>query len=213
MSGFAPQGEGVQSGPYPGAQTPVVDGQPGVNTWHTPGTPGPDGCPIGGSKPSIDELNGIEQSLQCIMTNNGLDPLPTICAVDDPCALLNKLKELFLNCNVPIATQEQINALDPNTTYVVACQANGDQIRIPISDFGAGNSEPQECSDGFAIGTVFQFGTSGSANVWTQGQTYVGGTSQVTPAGSTGIWTAIDSGNNTGTEGDGPWPTVRKTSC
>ena len=149
MSGFAPQGEGVQTGDFPGAQLPVVDGKPGVNTWHVPGTPGPNGCPVGGSKPSIDDLNGIQQSLQCVMTEGGTLPVPDECAVDAVCALYEKILEIIEKNSQGKLPDCPSDASSENT-YTLTC--DGVNL-IWVNTLNSGGMVP--CPIGDPIGTVF----------------------------------------------------------
>lgn len=209
MSGFSPQGAGVGSGVFPGAQYDRVDGVPGENTYHVRGTRGSDGCPNDDwSIPTLDEINALQQANNCILTEGNTVPLPVECAIDDPCILYNKLIELFSVCSVPLATQGEIDAIDPDVDTVLVCTTNGPRL-VPISQLGSGGSGGfgSPCDDGVPIGTI---------------ETISGGQSSVTAGddvsqkisdflGLGGTWIALNTCNS-GTEGDCPL-TAQKTAC
>lgn len=93
MSGASPRGPGVVVGTYPGCLDTVAGGGSDGNvSYHIPPT-GTDGnnCPTGGSYLTVDEINGIEQSLNCILTRNGLDNIPNQQLCEDPCMVFDAI--------------------------------------------------------------------------------------------------------------------------
>lgn len=118
MSGASPQGFGVVVGPFPGClETP--NGTPGMPSYYVPPT-GEDenGCPQGGSIPSVDDFNGLFEAINCILTAGGQDPLPDECLCANPCMLYDKLVEIL---GVPGCPADA----DPGNTYTLTCDGNG----------------------------------------------------------------------------------------
>ena len=211
MSGASPQGPGVIVGSFPGCQEVPVDGQSGQISYHIPPT-GNDqnGCPMGGSVLTADEINGIEQAINCILTRNGQDPLPNDCLCADPCMLYDKLVELFAP-QLPDCPSDA----SPDNLYVLTCDGSGTfwssaNIMTGTPDPGS-NACPAD-SDGVIrpIGFVHTDGFSSGQPDHFQGQT----TSSLFINGQqvSGSW-IITSPDCSGTEGDCPSPTWMKTGC
>lgn len=168
MSGASPQGLGVAIGPFPGCQE-TSNGSPGQTSYYIPPT-GVDanGCPVGGSIPSVDDFNGIFQALNCILTKGGTEPLPIECFCADPCMLYDKIVDIINElavaaiCNIGDATQNQKNAIEANPALaeVVVCY-NGVPIKVPSDclgandDDGGGTTTPQDCEVTFTSSTQF----------------------------------------------------------
>lgn len=176
MSGASPQGPGVGTGPFPGCQQPVLGGGPGVNSWHIPPT-GTDenNCPTGGSLLTADELNGLQQAMNCILTKDGREPLPLESLCANPCMLYEAIVEIATEiatdmfCNIPEATAAQKTNFEnnPQNHTVVIClngsrpvRVTGDCFGIVDGNNGGGNSPLCEVSRSGAGYTV------DSGSVW-----------------------------------------------
>ena len=152
MSGANPQGLNVAIGPFPGCQE-SPNGSPGQTSYYVPPT-GVDanGCPVGGSIPSVDDFNGIFQALNCILTKGDTEPLPTECLCADPCMLYDKLVEIINElalaaiCNIGDATQNQKDAIEanPELAQVVVCYNGTAPIKVPSDCLGSGTVDPPD---------------------------------------------------------------------
>lgn len=181
MSGASPQGPGVVVGPFPGCQDTPVDGVPGQISYHIPPTGvDADGCPVGGSVLTADEINGIEQAINCILTCNGQDPLPDDCLCADPCMLYNKLVEIF---SIPECPTDA----SPDNTYTLTCDGNGANWQS-----GGGGGITLCPNDGLPIGwqrTLTSLPNQGLTGVppnVQQGDTFPG-----SGFGESGVWMAV----------------------
>ena len=158
MSVASPQGPGVGTGTFPGCQETPLGGGPGINSWHIPSSPA-NGCQTDGSKLSVDEINGLQQAINCIFTRGGTRPLPTDCLCANPCMLYEEIIEIATEiaesmvCGLVSATQNQKDAIEANPALaeVVVCYNGTTPIKIPSDCLGAGGDDPVDPPTGCSI--------------------------------------------------------------
>ena len=115
MSGSSPQTANVGIGTFPGCLETPMGGGPGIESWYTPSTTDANGCSNeDGSPLSLDNINGLNQAVNCVLTQNGLEPLPLECLCENPCLLYDAIVSIADICRYPDATVAQKEDFEDN---------------------------------------------------------------------------------------------------